>query len=105
MIGADFQKRRLFIAVYHTIGATWVETAPDGQIEQVGRTARYRSQPLISQLDVRDAPQQSLRIRMTGVALNLSSAGEFNKLTRIHDSDFVGSLQGNAQIVSYQDQR
>jgi hypothetical protein len=95
---------RLAPAYFDRLGASWVEGATAGLIDQRWRAARNAlTRRFISKS--RQRVDQMLCVGMEWVVKDLLGGGLFDDFPGVHDADAIGDISLDAHIVGYQDDR
>src|SRR5690606_2432781 len=90
-------------AVVLPVRAARVEGAAGGHVEQVRRQALDGVQLLALEVDPRDRLQQPLGVGVGGSLVDVVHGGVLDDAPRVHDSDLVGHVGDDAEVVRDED--
>src|SRR3979490_3132742 len=91
--GLHFQGRLLLRAYRLGEGAAWMKTTAAGRVERGRNFACHRTQaPTLGGVDGRDAVEQSTRVRMLRLRIELLAGRLFHDFAQVHDHHPLGEM-------------
>jgi hypothetical protein len=105
-VGADLAQAGFFgHAPVEHVGAAGVELAAGRQVDQAGRLAGNRPEPLACRRAVRDGFQQALGVGVMRLVKDVVFGPLLGGPAGVHDHDVVGDVGDHAEVVGDHEQR
>src|SRR5881296_2426141 len=99
------ESRLLIDAQWPGVLASRMEAAADGRVDQGRQEARDIRRQGLRALDIRERPDQVLRVRVFRVLVDVPHAAALHDLPGVHDRHRVARLRHDAEVVGDQDHR
>src|SRR5581483_11681274 len=93
------QRRSAPRAVRLRLDASRMKTAAARLVARGGNISWNRHEALVGGAELGGGFHQRLGVRMEGPGQQLMGRGRFNNLAGIHDSDAIGNLADDAEVV------